>query len=76
MDGIEPYWLWFAAGLLLAGLEMVVPGVHLIRLAMAALATGGEFFSAAKLAAASFDREIAATHKIGCRPRRIARTRL
>ena len=40
MDGIEPYWLWFAAGLLLAGLEMVVPGVYLIWLAMAALATG------------------------------------
>lgn len=40
MDGIEPYWLWFGAGLLLAGLEMVVPGVYLIWLAMAALATG------------------------------------
>lgn len=40
MDGVEPYWLWFAAGLLLAGLEMVVPGVYLIWLAMAALVTG------------------------------------
>ena len=40
MDGIESYWLWFAAGLLLSGLEMVVPGVYLIWLAMAALATG------------------------------------
>lgn len=40
MDGIETYWLWFGAGLLLAGLEMVVPGVYLIWLAMAALVTG------------------------------------
>lgn len=40
MDGIEPHWLWFAAGLILAGLEMVVPGVYLMWLAMAALATG------------------------------------
>ncbi len=40
MDGIEAHWLWFAAGLILAGLEMVVPGVYLMWLAMAALATG------------------------------------
>ena len=40
MDGIEPYWIWFAVGLVLAGLEMVVPGVYLIWLAVAALVTG------------------------------------
>lgn len=40
MNGIEPHWLWFAAGLALAGLEMVVPGVYLIWLALAALVTG------------------------------------
>ncbi|WP_375291877.1 NfeD family protein [Qipengyuania sp.] len=40
MDGIEPYWWWFAAGLALAGLEMLVPGVYLVWLALAALATG------------------------------------
>ncbi|WP_454597695.1 NfeD family protein [Qipengyuania sp. SM2507] len=40
MDGIEAHWFWFAAGLILAGLEMVVPGVYLMWLAMAALATG------------------------------------
>ena len=40
MDGIEVHWFWFAAGLILAGLEMVVPGVYLMWLAMAALATG------------------------------------
>lgn len=40
MNGIEPHWLWFAAGLVLGGLEMMVPGVYLMWLALAALATG------------------------------------
>ena len=40
MNGIEPHWLWFAAGLVLGGLEMMVPGVYLIWLALAAIATG------------------------------------
>lgn len=40
MDGIEPHWLWIAAGLVLAALEMLVPGVYLIWLALAAIATG------------------------------------
>ena len=40
MNGIEPHWLWFAAGLVLGGLEMVVPGVYLVWLALAAIATG------------------------------------
>ncbi|GMM92118.1 NfeD family protein [Qipengyuania sp. MTN3-11] len=40
MDGIEAYWIWFAVGLVLAGLEMVLPGVYLIWLAVAALVTG------------------------------------
>lgn len=40
MDGIETYWLWIAIGLILALLELVVPGVYLIWLALAALATG------------------------------------
>ena len=40
MEGIEPHWLWFAAGLILGGLEMVVPGVYLMWLALAAIATG------------------------------------
>ena len=40
LDGIESYWLWLAAGLALAGLEMVVPGVYLIWMGLAALATG------------------------------------
>jgi membrane protein implicated in regulation of membrane protease activity len=37
-------WAWIALGLLLAGLEMVVPGVYLIWLAVAALATGALTF--------------------------------
>ena len=40
MDGIEPHWLWIGAGLALAALEMLVPGVYLIWLALAAIATG------------------------------------
>lgn len=40
MDSIDPHWWWFAAGLLLAALEMVAPGVYLIYLALAALVTG------------------------------------
>ncbi|WP_337190880.1 NfeD family protein [Qipengyuania algicida] len=40
MDGIETYWIWIAVGLVLALLELVVPGVYLIWLALAALATG------------------------------------
>lgn len=37
---IEPHWLWIGVGLVLAALEMVVPGVYLIWLALAAIATG------------------------------------
>ena len=40
MTPIEPHWLWIGAGLVLAALEMVVPGVYLIWLALAAIATG------------------------------------
>lgn len=40
MNGVEPHWLWIGAGLVLAALEMVVPGAYLIWLALAAIATG------------------------------------
>lgn len=40
MNGIEAHWLWIGAGLVLAALEMVLPGVYLIWLALAAIATG------------------------------------
>lgn len=43
-DGIEPYWVWVVIGLLLATLEIVVPGVYLIWLAVAALLTGALTF--------------------------------
>ncbi len=38
MNGIETYWVWLIVGLTLAALEMIVPGVYLIWLAVAALA--------------------------------------
>ena len=37
---LAPYWLWLTLGVVLAGLEMLVPGVYLIWLAVAALVTG------------------------------------
>ena len=47
IDGFQTYWAWMAIGLALAALEMVVPGVYLIWLALAALATGILVFVAA-----------------------------
>ncbi|NNC60503.1 MAG: NfeD family protein [Erythrobacter sp.] len=44
LDGIEPHWIWLIIGLVLAALEMVVPGVYLIWLAIAALITGALTF--------------------------------
>lgn len=40
IDGVDQYWVWIALGLVLAALELLVPGVYLIWLAVAALATG------------------------------------
>ena len=39
-DSLDPHWFWLALGLILAIGEMVIPGVFLIWLAMAALVTG------------------------------------
>ncbi|QWC57250.1 NfeD family protein [Erythrobacter sp. 3-20A1M] len=44
LDGVEPYIVWIVIGLVLATLELVVPGVYLIWLAVAALITGGLAF--------------------------------
>lgn len=44
IDGYEPYWIWIILGLALAALEIVVPGVYLIWLAVAALLTGALTF--------------------------------
>lgn len=40
MDSFDPHWVWIAIGLILAALEMLVPGVYLIWLAVAAIITG------------------------------------
>ena len=44
IEGIDNYWLWIALGLALAALELLAPGVYLIWLAAAALATGALSF--------------------------------
>jgi membrane protein implicated in regulation of membrane protease activity len=36
----EAHWVWLTLGLVLAGLELMLPGVYLIWLAMAAIITG------------------------------------
>jgi membrane protein implicated in regulation of membrane protease activity len=37
---LESYWVWLTLGVVLAGLEMLAPGVYLIWFAIAALITG------------------------------------
>lgn len=39
-DGVDAAWIWVAIGLALGALELVVPGVYLIWLAIAAIVTG------------------------------------
>ncbi len=43
-DSLDPHWAWVVIGLVLAALEMLVPGVYLIWLAVAALITGALTF--------------------------------
>jgi inner membrane protein len=40
LNGLEAHWVWLTIGVLLAGLEMLVPGVYLIWLGIAAIITG------------------------------------
>ena len=40
LDGLDAHWVWLTLGLVLAGLEMLLPGVYLIWLAVAAIVTG------------------------------------
>lgn len=40
LDSFDPHWVWIGIGLVLAALEMLVPGVYLIWLAVAAIITG------------------------------------
>lgn len=49
MDPIEPWWWWVGGGIVLAALEMVVPGVYLVWLALAALVTGVLAFAGSPL---------------------------
>ena len=40
LDGFDAHWIWLTLGLVLAGLEMLLPGIYLIWLALAAIVTG------------------------------------
>jgi len=40
LEGLAAHWVWLTLGLVLAGLEMLLPGVYLIWLALAAIITG------------------------------------
>ena len=40
LGGVEMHWVWLTLGLVLAGLEIFVPGIYLIWLAVAAIITG------------------------------------
>lgn len=40
LESLEPHWVWLTLGLVLAGLELLVPGIYLIWLAVAAIITG------------------------------------
>jgi membrane protein implicated in regulation of membrane protease activity len=40
LTGLQAHWVWLTLGVVLAGLEMLVPGVYLIWLAVAAIITG------------------------------------
>ena len=40
LNDLDGHWVWLTLGLVLAGLEMLVPGVYLIWLAVAAIITG------------------------------------
>lgn len=39
-EGLDAHWVWISIGLVLAALEMLLPGVYLIWLAVAAIVTG------------------------------------
>lgn len=40
LDGLQAHWIWLTLGVVLAGAEMLLPGVYLTWLALAAIATG------------------------------------
>lgn len=40
LESLQAHWVWLTLGVVLAGAEMLVPGVYLIWLALAAIVTG------------------------------------
>jgi membrane protein implicated in regulation of membrane protease activity len=40
LESLQTHWIWLTLGVVLAGAEMLIPGVYLIWLAMAAIITG------------------------------------
>ena len=44
LDGVDPHWIWLTIGLVLIALEMLVPGVFLLWLGLAAVVTGAIAF--------------------------------
>jgi len=40
LEGFDAHWIWLTLGVVLAGLELMVPGIYLIWLAVAAIITG------------------------------------
>ncbi|HLV07770.1 MAG TPA: NfeD family protein [Croceibacterium sp.] len=38
--GLDAHWIWLTLGVILAGLELLLPGIYLIWLALAAIITG------------------------------------
>lgn len=44
LEGIDAHWVWLTLGLLLAALEMLVPGIYFMWFAIAALITGALTF--------------------------------
>ncbi|HWK41194.1 MAG TPA: NfeD family protein [Croceibacterium sp.] len=40
LETLQTHWVWLTLGVVLAGAEMLIPGVYLIWLAMAAIVTG------------------------------------
>ncbi len=40
LEGLQAHWVWLTLGVVLAGLEMLLPGIYLIWLALAAIAVG------------------------------------
>lgn len=40
LESLDAHWVWLTLGLVLAGLEMLVPGIYLVWLAVAAIVVG------------------------------------